>query len=85
MTSRRLYSWTQISGWRLAEAMRAGELKVFCPRPDCEHVAPFRTGQLKADEKLWAIARRMRCRACARRGGQFEIWSAGALGRPMRD
>lgn len=81
--SRRLYTWTQISGWELGQALKAGELRVFCPRPDCEHVAPFRGRRLDAGEKLWAIARRLRCRACARRGGQFEIWAGGGLGRAV--
>jgi len=70
---RRLHSWTEISGWELGDALRAGQLWVFCPRPDCEHAAGADVARLNPTARLFEVARRMRCRGCARRGAQFEI------------
>jgi hypothetical protein len=70
---RRLHSWTEISGWDVGEAARAGQLRVFCPRPDCDHAADFDAAGVDPASRLFQLARRMRCRGCARRGAQFEL------------
>jgi hypothetical protein len=72
---RRRHGWLEIGGWELGAALRAGELRVFCPRPDCEHVARFDPAGRDPTARLFTIARRMRCRGCARKGAQFEVWA----------
>jgi len=75
--ARRLYRWIEIGGWTLGEAVNAGELRAFCPRPDCEHLIRFRPRGLPQGAALYEIARRMRCTGCARKGANLEVWTAG--------
>ncbi len=78
--ARRLYRWIEIGGWTLESAVKAGELRAFCPRPDCEHLVRFRGAALPPTARLYEIARRMRCTGCARTGANIEVWSRGAGG-----
>jgi len=69
----RLYKWTQISGWPIEAALKAGELRAICAHPYCDRTASF--GRVvDRDMRLWVIAKRMRCRGCGHLGAQFEVW-----------
>jgi hypothetical protein len=77
----RLYRWTQISGWPLASAFKAGELRVICAHPWCDRTASFRAPALDPELRLWVIAKKMRCKGCGHLGAQFEVWGPGGLGQ----
>lgn len=77
--ARRLYKWLEVSGWTLAEAYPLGRLVASCNHGDCWHSSTLRLGNVSPDVKLYEIARRMKCRGCARKGGRIEIWSVDAL------
>jgi hypothetical protein len=81
---RRLHRWIEIGGWTLGSALGAGELRAFCPRPDCEHMVRFRPSTIPEAARLFEIARRMRCGGCARVGANIEIWTRDVRGAARR-
>jgi hypothetical protein len=71
----RLHTWTQISGWPLQAALKAGELRTICAHPYCDWSSRF-SAAVDPGLRLWVIAQRMRCKGCGHRGAQFEIWGS---------
>jgi len=72
------YRWTEISGWPVGAALKAGEVRALCASPDCRRISTMGPGRIDPGIYLWVLARKMRCRACGHLGAQFEVWTGPA-------
>lgn len=78
--SQRLRQASEVGGWPVASALRAGmHLRARCLNRRCERVTVFDATWWLAgngpDDRLYVIGRRMRCSACGAREAGLEVWS----------